>query len=418
MPIRHCGLDFGTSNSTLGIAGTDGVPRLVPIEGDNVTVPSVLFFSFEEEATYFGRRALSEYIGGAEGRLLRSLKSVLGTALMADVTRVKARQIKFIDILGLFVAELRTRAEARAGNELTHVVVGRPVRFVDDDEEADAEAQRQLESAVRRQGFEHIEFQFEPIAAALDYERQVSREELALVVDIGGGTSDFSVLRVSPERAKAVDRKGDILSTTGVHLGGTDFDRLLSMQKVMPFLGYGSMLRDGKRAVPVAPYYDLATWHRINRLYNQKALLDLRQTRFEAREAGRIEQFIAIVRERQGHRLAGAVEDAKIALTAAPEVNFGFASPGAAISETLSRADLDTALLDAVQTIGTTIDTALRDADVSAAAIQTLILTGGSTQIPIIATLLRGLFPGARFVETDAFGSVGLGLALDASRRF
>ena len=418
MPIRHCGLDFGTSNSTLGIAGTDGVPRLVPIEGDNVTVPSVLFFSFEEEATYFGRRALSEYIGGAEGRLLRSLKSVLGTALMADVTRVKARQIKFIDILGLFVAELRTRAEARAGNELTHVVVGRPVRFVDDDEEADAEAQRQLESAVRRQGFEHIEFQFEPIAAALDYERQVSREELALVVDIGGGTSDFSVLRVSPERAKAVDRKGDILSTTGVHLGGTDFDRLLSMQKVMPFLGYGSMLRDGKRAVPVAPYYDLATWHRINRLYNQKALLDLRRTRFEALEAERIEQFIAIVRERQGHRLAGAVEDAKIALTAAPEVNFGFASPGAAISETLSRADLDTALLDAVQTIGTTIDTALRDADVSAAAIQTLILTGGSTQIPIIATLLRGLFPGARFVETDAFGSVGLGLALDASRRF
>ncbi|UXN73466.1 Hsp70 family protein [Devosia sp. A8/3-2] len=136
---------------------------------------------------------------------------------------------------------------------------------------------------VRRQDFTHVEFQFEPIAAALDYERQVTAERLALIVDLGGGTSDFSVVRVSPERARSVDRAGDILSTAGVHVGGTDFDRLLAMAKVMPELGLGSETGDGKRYLPVAPYYDLSTRHRINRLYNAQTLRDLQGTRREAR---------------------------------------------------------------------------------------------------------------------------------------
>ncbi len=168
------------------------------------------------------------------------------------------------------------------------VVCGRPVHFVDDDPVADAAAQKQLEGAVRAQGFKHVEFQFEPIAAALDYERQVTGERLALIVDLGGGTSDFSVVRVSPERARAKDRSGDILSTAGVHIGGTDFDRLLSMSKVMPELGLGTRTLDGKRHLPVAPYYDLSTWHRINRLYTAQALRELRSTEREAQAPGRV----------------------------------------------------------------------------------------------------------------------------------
>src|SRR5690606_23202398 len=122
----------------------------------------------------------------------------------------------------------------------TRVVMGRPVQFVDDDPVADREAQGQLEAAVRAQGFSEIAFQFEPIAAALDYERQVTAERLALIVDLGGGTSDFTIIRVGPERARKVDRADDILATAGVHIGGTDFDRLLSMSRVMPELGLGS----------------------------------------------------------------------------------------------------------------------------------------------------------------------------------
>ncbi|KFC65042.1 putative heat shock protein YegD [Devosia sp. LC5] len=413
-----CGLDFGTSNSTMGLAGADGVPRLLPLEDGRQTMPSVLFFSFEDRSTHFGRGAIAEYVAGAEGRLLRSLKSVLGTALFDDGIRVGAKSYRFDDILGIFVAELKARAEAEARAPLEAVVVGRPVHFVDDDAAADAEAQRQLELAVRRQDFAHVEFQFEPIAAALDYERQVTAERLALIVDLGGGTSDFSVVRVSPERARAVERGGDILSTAGVHVGGTDFDRLLSMAKVMPQLGLGSETKDGKRYLPVAPYYDLSTWHRINRLYNAQTLRDLRGTRREAREADKVEIMIELIEDRLGHRLVGAVEATKIALSDVQETQFQFAVRAQQVETSMTIKDLTQALEHSVARIESTIAETLLRAGVAAGNIDSLILTGGSTQVPAIANRLRTLFPTSELVRTDVLGSVGLGLALDAARKF
>uniref|UniRef100_UPI0037C0BC36 Hsp70 family protein n=1 Tax=Devosia sp. TaxID=1871048 RepID=UPI0037C0BC36 len=322
----QCGMDFGTSNSTFAVAGGNAPPRLLPLEGTSVTLPSVIFFSFEDDSAFFGRSAVAEYVTGGDGRLMRSLKSVLGTTLFSDTTRIKRRSMPFSEILGTFIGELRTRAGAQLDDDVDAVVMGRPVRFVDDDDAADAEAQSQLESAARGQGFRHIEFQFEPIAAALDYEQQVTAEELGLVIDIGGGTSDFSVIRVSPERARATDRRNDILSTAGVHIGGTDFDRLLSLKKVMPLLGYRTETADGKRPLPSAPYYDLATWHRINRLYNQKTMLELRSTAREAAQPELVERMIEVVNERLGHRLAGRVEEAKIALTDQLSTRFSFAT--------------------------------------------------------------------------------------------
>ena len=413
-----CGLDFGTSNSTIARRQSGGVPQLLKLEDGRETIPSVIFFGFEDDSVHFGRQAVAEYVGGAEGRLMRSLKSVLGTALIGDTTRVKAKSYGFIEILGIFIAELKRRAEAELGGEVDTVVCGRPVHFVDDDPVADAAAQGQLESAVRAQGFRHVDFQFEPIAAALDYERQVTRERLALIVDLGGGTSDFSVVRVSPERARAVDRGGDILSTAGVHVGGTDFDRLLSMGKVMPELGLGTLTLDGKRHLPVAPYYDLSTWHRINRLYTAKTLRDLRGTQREAQAPERVSMMIDLIEDRLGHRLVGAVETAKIALSDADETDFAFPVRDRMIEATMTIGDLTAALQSSVQRIEDTIAEALKRAGVPAGAIDSLILTGGSTQVPAIASRLRALFPEAELVRTDVLGSVGLGLAMDAARKF
>lgn len=132
------------------------------------------------------------------------------------------------------------------------------------------------------------------------------------------------MVRVSPERARAVDRAGDILATAGVHVGGTDFDRLLSMTKVMPELGLGTMTRDGKRHLPVAPYYDLSTWHRINRLYTAQTLRDLRGTQREAQAPERVAMMMELIEDRLGHRLVGAVEAAKIALSDAATTDFAF----------------------------------------------------------------------------------------------
>jgi len=413
-----CGLDFGTSNSTLGRIGPDGQPQLLSLEGGQATMPSVLFFGFEDDGVHFGRAALAEYVTGAEGRLMRSLKSVLGTALFADTTRVKARRLGFGEIIGTYIGELKRRAEAELGAELTRVVMGRPVQFVDDDAEADRMAQGQLEAAVRAQGFEEIAFQFEPIAAALDYERQVSGEKLALIVDLGGGTSDFSLVRVSPARAGKADRSGDILATAGVHIGGTDFDRLLAMSRIMPELGLGSRTRDGKRHLPVAPYYDLSTWHRINRLYDPQALRDLRSTLREAIEAERVRTMIMLVEDRLGHRLIGAVEAAKIALSDATETNFVFPVRDRDIRTTISVGQLAEALADSVARLEATIGETLRRAGIGAEAVDSLILTGGSTLVPAVSRRLGALFPEAEVVRTDVLGSVGLGLALEAKRVF
>ena len=411
---QACGLDFGTSNSTMGQLDADGVPHLLALEDGKPTIPSVLFFGFEDDTIHFGRKAVAEYVTGADGRLMRSLKSVLGTALIGDTTRVKARSYGFVEILGLFIAQLKQRGEAELGAGLDSVVCGRPVHFVDDDPVADAAAQDQLEGAVRAQGFSHIDFQFEPIAAALDYERQVHSEKLALIVDLGGGTSDFSVVRVSPERARASDRSGDILATAGVHVGGTDFDRLLSMAKIMPELGLGTLTRDGKRHLPVAPYYDLSTWHRINRLYNAQALRDLRGTRREAQAGERVETMIELIEDRLGHRLVGAVEAAKIALSDADATKFAFPVRDQTISTAISLTEFTAALASSVERIEATIGETLRRAGVGIGQIDSLILTGGSTQVPAIAQRL----PEAELVRTDVLGSVGLGLAMDAARKF
>lgn len=413
-----CGLDFGTSNSTLGRVGTDGHPDLLTLEGGSRTIPSVLFFNFEDDQLYFGRAAVSEYVSGADGRLMRSLKSVLGTALYGDTTRVKARRLGFGEIIGSFVAELKRRAEAELGDELSQVVMGRPVHFVDDDPVADAEAQRQLEAAVRAQGFKDIAFQFEPIAAALDYERQANGEKLALIVDLGGGTSDFSVVRVSPERSGRADRGGDILSTAGVHIGGTDFDRLLAMAKVMPELGLGTETRDKKRYLPVAPYVDLSTWHRINRLYDAKAMRDLRSTVREAAEPDMVETMVMLVEDRLGHRLIGRVEEAKIALSDAEMTQFVFPVRDREISTPITAAELGQALAESIRRLEATILETLRRAGVGAEAVDSLILTGGSTLVPAVAGRLQALFPEAEVVRTDVLGSVGLGLAMEAKRVF
>jgi hypothetical chaperone protein len=411
------GIDFGTSNSTVGLV-RDGRPRLVALEGDHVTMPSAVFYNFEDNGTYFGRRAIADYTDHVEGRLLRALKSVLGSSLVHEKTRVKARSIAFTDIIGSFIGYLKDRLETEAGQAVDSVVLGRPVHFVDEDEAADREAQDQLENAARAQGFKHIAFQFEPIAAALDYEQRVTGEELALIIDIGGGTSDFSIVRVSPERAKAEDRREDILASTGVHIGGTDFDKLLSVSHVMPEFGYKTQTRDGKRNLPAGYYFDLATWQRINMLYTPKAMSDLRQIRQEAAQPELVERMIDVVSHRQGHALAGRVERAKIDLTDAAETVMDINLPDERLQLPVRRAGLDEAIAGTVERVLKVVCDSVADAGLRPEQITTLFLTGGSTAIPLLKQSILALFPKARSVEGDMFGSVGLGLALDAKRKF
>jgi hypothetical chaperone protein len=418
MATAFCGVDFGTTNSTVGVCAPGATPALIPLEGEHVTIPSALFYSLEDGKTYFGRAAVFEYMDGAEGRFMRALKSILGSSLMKDTTQVGRERLRFEAIIGRFLRHLRTRLEAEHGTAPDQVVLGRPVRCVDEDDAADAQAQDQLEAAARMEGFRHIEFQFEPVAAALNHERVLNAEQLALVVDIGGGTSDFSVLRLSPERARRADRLDDILSTSGVHVGGTDFDKQFNIAKVMPHLGLGSATLDGKRRLPVWYFNDMATWHRINTLYTSKNARDIHALAREAAEPEKLERYAHVLKNRSGHRLAGEVEKAKIALTEAQAEIIALKEPGLALEVPVTRAEFEAASMDLVERIGASIDDALNRAGIQAEAIETVILTGGGVQVPAVERVATAHFPGARISRSDRFGSVGLGLAIDAARRF
>jgi hypothetical chaperone protein len=416
--MAACGLDFGTSNTTLGIAASDGQPVLAPLEGSATTLPSAVFFDFENNAMLVGKAAVDAYVSGVDGRLMRALKSVLGTGLIDEDTLLRQSRIGFRDVIARFLAEAKARAEAACGATLDAVIHGRPVRFVDDDEEADARAERALEEIAHVVGFRHVVFQFEPIAAAFEYERRIDGEEIAIVADIGGGTSDFSIVRLGPERRSKPERKSDILANEGVRVGGTDFDRDFSLAAVMPLLGYGSAMQRRGLAAPNGYFADLATWSKINFLYTPKMLAEIRQVRRESAHPELIDRLIAVVEARRGHTLAIEVEQAKIALSEAPraEIPLGWIEDG--LTPGFGRKQLESATRTLAQRIGDRVRRCLRQAGLAASDIDAVFLTGGSTLLPHVRRSIIRELPGARVIDGDKFGSVGLGLTIDALRRY
>ncbi|MGB9110700.1 MAG: Hsp70 family protein [Telluria sp.] len=411
-----CGVDFGTSNSTVGWV-RPGQTSLLALEDGKATLPSVVFFNADDEQVRYGRAALADYLEGYEGRLMRSLKSLLGTSLMDGQTEVAGRALPFRQLLSHFIGELRRRAQQQAGREFTSAVLGRPVFFIDDDPQADRLAEDTLAEIARAAGFKDIGFQYEPIAAAFDYESRITREELVLIADIGGGTSDFSLVRLGPDRAGRIERRDDILATGGVHIGGTDFDKYLSLASVMPLLGHGSTLVSGA-PVPSSYYFNLATWHTINQAYTRKSVVQLEDLARDAAEPAKLARLRKLIDERAGHWLAMQVEDAKIGLSANPvvELDLDRLSPPERLQ--VGRVLFETAIAGLVDQVGATVQRLLAEAGVAPERVDTVFFTGGSSGVSSLRERIAAIVPQARRVEGDLFGSIGAGLAIDAARKF
>jgi len=416
LPARACGIDFGTSNSTVGWLRPDQQP-LIALEDDKFTLPSVVFFNLEERRPVYGRLALHEYLEGYEGRLLRSLKSLLGSKLLKSETAVLGSALPFKEILGLFLGELKKRAEAVAGRPFEEVVLGRPVFFVDDDPQADREAADTLSEVAKKLGFKEVSFQYEPIAAAFDYESTIEREELVLIVDIGGGTSDFSLVRLAPERRAVADRQGDILATGGVHIGGTDFDKQLSLQGVMPLFGYGGRMKSDA-PMPTSTHLNLATWHTINAVYAQKTQLALKSMRYDILDPTGIDRLFKLIEQRAGHWLAMQVEDSKIALSETTQRRIDLSRIEAGLAADLDRELFEGTIEPLLQRVRGSIGTLLADAGIAEEQVDTLFFTGGSSGIPALRRSVAAMLPNARQVEGNAFGSIGSGLAIEAHKRY
>jgi hypothetical chaperone protein len=411
-----CGLDFGTSNSTLGILH-GGQAQLVDLEGTAKTLPSAIFFDFATGHAKVGREAIETYVEGAEGRLMRSVKSVLGTELIDQDTVLKRRRIGFREVLATLLGQIKQRAEAAAGKALDSVVHGRPVHFVDGDKAADAKAQDDLEQIAKQVGFRHVSFQYEPIAAALDYERSVNAEQVALIADIGGGTSDVSVIRLGPGRARG-ERARDILANDGLRLGGTDFDAQLSLKGMMPLFGYQSpMLRPGLLA-PNHYFSELATWSKINFLYTPQAKSALKLLQRDSAAPRLIDRLIHLIEDQLGHWLAMRVEDAKIQLSSAPAVEIDLKRIERDLVARIESRTFDDATQPLAQRIADLARRCIADAGLTSDGIDAVFLTGGTTLLPHVRAAILAVAPRARVVDGDKFGSVGMGLTLEAVERY
>jgi hypothetical chaperone protein len=414
---HYCGIDFGTSNSTVALA-TEGEHFLATLEHAERSLPSAIFFNFTSGTVAFGRAAISDYLSGENGRFMRALKSVIGRPLFHEKTRIQKREVTLADILSLYLRHLKTTTERQIGHEMREVVLGRPVQFIENSTDLDTQAQSDLEQAARKVGFEHIEFQFEPIAAALEYETSVAREQIVLVADIGGGTSDFSIVRVAPEKIKAADRTKDILANRGIRVGGTDFDQQLSMKQIMPHLGHRSMYGVKNLEMPTWIYMDLSTWSNVNFVYEHKVVSEIKVLRKESKKPKLLERLLSVLDHQSGHRLIGDVERAKIALSTDDEAPIDLAYIESDFSIPVSQKSFESSIADLIRRVEDCITRTVTDAAVPAAQINTVFMTGGSSMARPIQSSIRRLFPAAEIVSGDVFGAVGKGLGLDAKRKF
>ena len=384
-------------------------------------MPTAVFYNAEDGSRRFGRAAIASYVDGYEGRLMRSIKSILGSDLMDETTELAGGlQIRYIDVVIAYLRHIKQQAEAHWGRAIDQAVIGRPVFFVDDDSRRDAKAQQTLLKAARASGLSKVEFQFEPIAAALDYESRLEAsdgERLVLVADIGGGTSDFSVVRASEAAHGKSDRRADILANHGVHRAGTDFDRAVNLQKIMPVLGlHGS--GPGNRPVPSKIYFELATWHLINTTYTPNRVLELRMMRNMYTDHRAHQRLMTVLTQHRGHDLAARAEAAKIAVSecGATEIDLSFVETGLQLS--FVESEQQTALQDDVNRIVDTARDTVRMAQVAADRVDAIYFTGGSTGLDFLAARLAAAFPYAQTVRGDRYASVVSGLAITAQRRF
>ncbi len=414
---RTLGIDFGTSNSAAAWRVGNAPAQALRLEGDNFALPTAIFFNAEDRRAHFGRDAMAQYLSGADGRLMRSLKSLLGSALLLEKTEVNGQPMSFQDIIATFLKEVVARAQAQTGSAPDRVVLGRPVHFVDDDPERDALAQQMLLEAAQAAGLRNVSFELEPIAAAFDYEQRIAHESLVLVADIGGGTSDFTVVRLGPQRAaQHANRGADILATRGVHLGGTDFDQKLSLEHAMPLLGFRHT-GPQQREVPSAVFFDLATWHLIHWRYVPRALREAQALRVNYTDPNLHQRLMTVLDHRLAHHLANDVEQAKIATSqtgGCAALDLHYIEPGLQAgfdAHTMAR-HLHALLQRVVRCAQDCVHQAgLKPQDLTA-----IYLTGGSSALMPFQHALQAAFAQTALVQGDLFGGVAAGLVYRAAR--
>ncbi len=440
------GFDYGTANCSVAVMDKDDKPSLLRLEGDSTLLPSMLAapardavsewlyrhhnvrFDDQESAALlrralsanrqedvdvgpgsvmFGMNALAHYINDPQDVwFVKSPKSFLGA------TGLKPQQIVFFeDLVCAMMLHIRQQAEGQLNDAITHAVIGRPINFQGlGGEEANQQAQGILARAAARAGFNHVEFQFEPVAAGLDFEASLTREQRVLVVDIGGGTTDCSLLLMGPDWHNKPERESSLLGHSGCRVGGNDLDIMLAFRQLMPALGMGSLTERGI-AMPVLPWWNAVAINDVpaqTDFYSTATGRLLKEMVRDARQPDQVARLLKVWQQRLSYRLVRTAEEAKIALSgmAVSESSLGFIDD--ALSVTTQQTELESAVEQPLHRILEQVHLALNQSDTRP---DVIYLTGGSARSPVIRQALSDALPGIPIVGGDDFGSVTAGLA-------
>jgi hypothetical chaperone protein len=415
------GIDFGTTNSSLALRLPDGSVRFAEFAtgtGFTRSSRSVLYLqrkagSRKPASVWSGPEALGHYLATdnaddeVEGRLIQSLKSYLSSRSFAG-TEIFGRNYRVEDLVAKMLTDLRQRASASFGVDVTRVVAGRPVCFVGADNDADnAFAEARLRTSFLQAGFTDVTFAMEPVAAAYAYAADVNEQQNVLIGDFGGGTTDFSLLRLGPgERT--------VLGNTGIGLAGDSFDAKIVRYLISPALGADSMGRELNKLLPVLPawiYANLERWHTLSFLRTRNVTELLRTAEKRALEPKKVALLRAVVEHDLGYRLHQAVQRVKIALSSEDETEFELDAETVHLKAHVTRAEFEGGIAPELQRIEQGLDELLQQTGRSATDVDRVFLTGGTSLVPAVRRVFTERFGEERVLSGEAFTSVAHGLA-------
>lgn len=418
------GIDFGTTNTSIAHLRTDGRVDLgrFPFLGQTTAAyRSLLYFERAPRhgahargiSCWTGPAGIEHYLAGEhEGRLIQSLKSFLADRHM-DGTQVFDRKRTVEDLIARILSDVREDASRQFGCDVRHATAGRPVRFVGSTSpHDDAYAVSRLERAFRTAGFETVEFELEPIAAAYHYASTLDHDELILIGDFGGGTSDFSLVRVGPH-GRGGSPAHRLLGNAGVGLAGDAFDAQIVRHLVSPALGSRGDIRsmDKQLPMPTWPYANLERWHHLSFLKTRDVIDQIERLHAQALDPHAVAALIHLVRNDLGYQLHGAVQRLKTALSSEPTATFIFRDGAMRLEAPVAREAFEGWIAGELHQIETCVDGLLASTGITPADVDAVFLTGGTSFVPAVRRIFESRFGAANVKAGHEFTSVAMGLA-------
>ncbi|WP_029935123.1 Hsp70 family protein [Sphingomonas sp. UNC305MFCol5.2] len=415
MTATALGLDFGTTNSVVALAAAGEAPEMVAFagpEGVSAVFRSALCFwedgGVKVEA---GPWAIAEYLEYPEGsRFLQSFKSVAASSAFEHAS-VFDKRLRFEELGRTFLAKLAAHSGGKLGARPERIVVGRPIEYAGS--RPDPVLARQRYDAMFAGFGAEVHYVYEPIGAAFSYAKRLSDPATLLVADFGGGTSDFSVVRVD---APGAARRCTALGHAGIGIAGDRFDYRIIDQLVLPLLGKGGSYRSFDKMLEIPPGYfaDFGDWSRLALMRNRRTLEALHKLQRSAEDPAAIARMIAIIENELGYRLYDAVGRLKRALSNVAQAEFRFEGGGVKLATDVRRTDFEAWIAPDLARIETTVDRALAISGVTEASIDRVFLTGGSSLIPAVRAIFARRFGEGRIGDGGELTSIAHGLAMVA----